>query len=374
MPKCPYCGNEYKVGEELCAYCGRQLHPEAFYLSPGTLLHGRYEIEKHVKEGGMGIIYYAEDKHAESKRCVVKQLKEPVTSNVDLDKLREEARRMAQLKHTRVAEILEDFVEDNRFYIVVEYVDGKTLEEVFNEQSTAIEEATVVSWGIQICRILKRIHSYGVIHRDISPCNLMLNDMGDIIFIDFGTLRELKHVATGGTAGVGKFGYTPPEQWAGKPVPQSDIFALGATLYYLLSGFLPLSREYRSGGDPQPGDFKLGFPLIRTKNSKISKELEQALSRALQLDVDRRYQSAEKMSLDLENVTGGTPVISAKVSSPPRPSASLKCPKCSQPNKPHLIYCKYCEAVLQPGSRQCIKCYSSIPVNAPFCPECGAKQ
>ena len=281
MPKCQYCGNEYKVGEEICVYCGRQLPPEAYYLSPGTLIHGRYEIEKHIKDGGMGIIYYARDKHAENKSCVLKQLKELITSNVGIDKLRQEAQRMAQLKHTRVAEILEDFVEGDRFYIAVERVDGKTLEEIFNERGGSagcVEEAEVVDWGIQTCKILKFIHDQHVVHRDISPGNLMLNDMDDIVFIDFGTLRELKHVASGGTAGIGKFGYTPPEQWADKPVPQSDIFALGATMYYLLSGFLPVSKKCVAYSDPQPSDLKPNFPPVSTKNRRVSKELEQQIS------------------------------------------------------------------------------------------------
>jgi len=145
------------------------------------------------------------------------------------------------------------------------------------------------------------IHREGVIHRDISPDNVMLTEDGHIKFIDFGTLREFRHIAIQGTAGMGKYGYTPPEQWQGKPVAQSDIFALGATIYYLLSGSLPLSSEYKSGQGPQKTDFRPDFAPIRTKNPAVSPQLEVVLQKALQLEVNIRYSSASEMGWALRN-------------------------------------------------------------------------
>jgi serine/threonine protein kinase len=201
----------------------------------------------------------------------------------------------------------------------------------------------------------------------------MLNNMGDIVFIDFGTLRELKRVvASRGTAGIGKFGYTPPEQWQGKPVPQSDIFALGATIYYLLTGYLPLSKKYLAYGDPQPEDFKPLFPPIRERNAAISEELERTLSQALQLDVSKRYQSAAEMRQAVQTREPSLRKPSAIRTTP----AMLTCcnHKCGKSNKAELIYCEYCEFPLHDGSKQCVKCRLSIPVKLLFCTNCGTRQ
>lgn len=366
--KCPYCGSECASGEEICIACWRRLPTEAQRLAPGTLLRGRYEITaERGKEGGQGNIYFAVDRMAEGKPCVVKQVKQPITSEDVLTKLQEEATRMAALSRAiggRMAEILEDFVEEGHFYVVQQRIFGKTLEEIFDERRP-LEEAEVVGWAIQCCKILRSIHEHegNPVHRDISPDNLMLTKMGDIMFIDFGTLRELQRIVKG-TAGMGKFGYAPPEQWGGKLIPQSDIFALGATIYFLLTGFLPLSSELKSGGDPRPSDYAPAFPPIREKRSEVSSELEQILSRALDLDADRRYQTAREMVTDLEKMAE---LLSA-------PLRIVECPKCGLPNEGNMVYCGKCLAILQPASQECPRCHRSIPANAAFCPKCGTRQ
>jgi serine/threonine-protein kinase len=311
----------------------------------------------------MGTVYFAVDRQAEGKYCVVKQAKDRVTSEALLKKLQEEAQHMADLSRTvggRIAEILEDFVEDGWFYLIQQRIPGKTLEEVFNEKQP-LEEAEVVGWAIQCCKILQSIHSTNNLHRDISPDNLMLTPMGDIMFIDFGALREFQRIAQG-TMGIGKCGYSPPEQWANSPVTQSDIFALGATAYYLLTGFLPLSNEYRSGAGPQQSDFLPVFPPIRSRDPKLSPELEKILARALDLEVSRRYASAEEMRIELENL----------VEAPHKDIPPIYCPKCGKPNEPDLVYCKHDLARLHRGTQQCPKCGKPIPINARFCPRDGA--
>jgi serine/threonine protein kinase len=286
----------------------------------------------------MGTIYFAIDRGAEDKECVVKQPKNPVTSDAVLQHLRGEAQRMAALSRAvgyRMPEVLEEFVEDGWYYVVQQRIRGKTLEEVYNDKHPR-EEKEVIDWAMQCCRVLKPIHEHGVIYRDISPDNLMLTDVGDITFIDFGTPRELQRIITKGTVGIGKFGYSPPEQWAGKPVPQSDIFALGATSYFLLTGFLPPhSEQLQKYGNPQPSDFSPVFPPIRTLNPAVSPALEAILARALNLAIDKRYASPDDMRRDLEKL--GKPVV---------PSKSVFCPKCGYENEPHLVYCRKCDSWL----------------------------
>ena len=250
----------------------------------------------------MGYIYLAKDKKLYDRLCIIKQVKEPVKSDPDLKKLGEEAHRMAKLSHPNVAMILDHFVEGEYYFLVMERISGKTLSEVFAERRGKLNEEEVVGWAIAMCDVISYIHEEGIIHRDISPDNIMLTDKGAIKFVDFGTLRELRYITTKGTAGMGKYGYTPPEQWQGKPTPQSDIFALGATIYYLLTGSLPLSREYLSGQGPQRQDFSPSFPPIRTKNPDTSPELEAVLQKALQLDASSRYSSAAEFGKVLRNL------------------------------------------------------------------------
>jgi len=314
---CPNCGREYNPGDEVCPDCGLVFPFTTDVLAAGTILQGRYEIQELTHTGGMGYIYLAKDRKLYDRLCIVKQVKEPVKSDSDLKKLEEEARRMAKLSHPNVAMILDHFVEGDYYFLVVERISGKTLSEVFEECHGQLTEDEVVNWAIAMCDVISYIHSEEIIHRDISSDNVMLTKEGAIKFVDFGTLRELRYITTKGTAGMGKYGYTPPEQWQGKPTPQSDIFALGATVYYLLTGSLPLSKEYLSGQGPQRQDFSPMFPPIRQKNPDISPELEAVLQRALQLDANSRYSLAAEMGqalrrLGMAEVPGGPPVEAAK--------------------------------------------------------------
>jgi len=303
MPDCPNCGKPYNPGDEVCQTCGYILPFSADVLAPGTVLHDRYEIQELFHTGGMGYVYLAKDKNLYDRLRIVKQVKEPVKSDAELlKKLQEEAVSMAKLDHPDVAMILDHFVEGNYYFLVVERISGQTLREVFDDRHGQLTEQEVVGWAISMCDVLSYIHGEGVIHRDISPDNIMLTGKGTIKFIDFGTLRELRDIASRGTAGIGKIGYTPPEQWLGKPVRQSDIFALGATIYRLLTGFLPLSKEYLSGQGSQKEDFNPIFPPVRQKNAGVSRKLEAVLQKALRLDVHGRYSSATEFGQALTTI------------------------------------------------------------------------
>ncbi len=291
---CPTCGKYCQAGDGVCVNCGFVFSTSAV-LSPGTILRRRYEIQQLIHTGGMGFVYLAKDKNLFDRSCVVKQVRELIQSEEHRKKLEEEALRMAKLSHPSIAMIFDHFVERGYYFLVVERIYGKTLSEVFKDHQSQLGESDVVNWAASICDAITFIHKLGVIHRDISPDNIMLTEDGSIKFIDFGTLRELRYFASGQTAGMGKYGYTPPEQWQGKPEPRSDIFALGATLYYLMTGFLPLSRSYITSQTPQREDFYPQFPPIRDRNPDISSQFEGILEKALQLDINERYSSALEM-------------------------------------------------------------------------------
>lgn len=301
MRFCPKCGESFKVGEQVCSQCGLVFPFSTDTLSPGTVLQKNYEIQQLIHSGGMGYIYLSLDRKLK-RQCVVKQIKDRIKSASHLKKLEEEAFDMAKLSHPNIAMVLDHFVEDSYYYVVVEYIRGKTLSQVFEESNGRLEEEEVVKWAVSICDVIGYIHKRGIVHRDISPDNIMLTDEGFIKLVDFGTMRELSSIATTKASKEGKFGFTPPEQWQGQPVPQSDIFAMGATTYYLLTGFLPLSEQYRKGGKPQTSDQNPDYPPIRTKNKEVSSGLETVLERALQLDASDRFQTATELGKAFKNL------------------------------------------------------------------------
>ena len=315
MSTCPNCNQPYTPGDEVCQYCGFVFPFSTDVLEPGVLMQSRYKIDGLTHSGGMGNVYPAKDTKFSDRPCIVKQVKEPVKTEEDLRKLEAEAIEMSKLSHPNVAMILDHFVEGPFYYLVVEFIRGKTLSEIFHDRGGRLDEEEVIRWAIAMCDVVSYLHRAGVVHRDISPQNVMLTDDGIIKFIDFGTLRELRDIAAGGTAGMGKFGYAPPEQWMGRPEPRSDIFALGATIYYLLTGFLPISKEYLEGQGPQNEDFNPVFPSIREKNHDVSTGLETVLSKALQLDIEKRHSSAEDLQRELQSLIEiQSPVLSLESS------------------------------------------------------------
>lgn len=323
MPElnCPKCNKPCKPGMQACAYCGFVFPFSTDMLEEGTLLQGRYEIRRLIHSGGMGYVYLAEDKRLD-RQIVIKQVKQTIKSKLHLEQLEKEALNMAQLNHSNVAMILDHFTENNFYFLVVEYVRGRTLAEIFDERGQNISEADVIRWMIPVCDAVAYMHGRGLVHRDISPDNIMLTPDGHIKMVDFGTLHELSTVSAKKAGKEGKFGFTPAEQWQGNPVPQSDIFTIGATIYYLLTGYLPVSNECRTDGKPQPQDYSPVYPPARTINTRIGIELEGILGTALQPEVTKRYRSIEELARLLKNINKNSVTIVVSEELHPRPKSN----------------------------------------------------
>jgi serine/threonine-protein kinase len=186
-----------------------------------------------------------------------------------------EARILAGLSHPRIAKVLDHFVERGH-YLLIQFINGQDLRQLVN-QAGCLSESKALEYGLQIADILEYLHKKepAIIHRDLTPENLIVDDKGRIVLIDFGAANEFLHTATGTL--VGKHAYMAPEQLRGKACTQSDLYALGSTLFFLLTGKdpLPLSQSHPANS-----------------NSAVSNPTDDLVSRLTHAKKDERYQTA----------------------------------------------------------------------------------
>ena len=231
-------------------------------LSSGNKLRdGSIRIIREIATGGLSAVYLAEDHN--KKKVVLKESVLPLDMNEDSrQKARElfsrEARLLMKLHHPQIAKVHDQFIEEARDYLVLEYVPGRTLRQMVSVLGPQSERQTL-SWFLQIARILKHLHEQSppIVHRDVTPDNLVVREDGSIVMIDFGAANEYLGAATGTM--IGKQAYIPPEQFRGKAQPQSDIYSLGATIFYLLSGKDPLPL---SSADPAIASVQTVSPAL----------------------------------------------------------------------------------------------------------------
>jgi len=258
-------------------------------LSDGLALgHGKYKVVGHIGAGGQGNAYLAMDSSPLPQAVVLKEYIMPVhkgTARLEqtLQKLNNEANILQSINHDQIVRCLDCFVEDYRGYLVLEYVDGQTLKELVAAEG-AQPEKTVIDIALQMCDILQYLHALTppVVHRDIAPDNIMLPDTGKVKLVDFNVAHRLETIATATV--VGKHAFIPPEQFRGKPTAQSDIYALGCTMYFLLIG-----------DDPEP----ISQSHPRSRNATVSEGLDLIVARATTPDASKRYQSVDELRYDL---------------------------------------------------------------------------
>lgn len=251
----------------------------------------RYQLRQHLGQGGMGVAYLAEDKARNNALCVLKQL----TINDATPEEHDEAVRffkrevdiLRRLSHPGIVRLFDDCVTENReYFLVMDYIPGNNLDEIIKSWGSFSSEATV-EIAIQCCEILEYLHEHEppIIYRDLKPSNLMLTPEGQIVFIDFGIARSIlpRQAATR----VVTTGYSPPEQYFGRPEPRSDLYALGATLGQLLTGIRPK-------------------PLAVSAPAQIKREvlvsLDNLIRRLTAHSIDDRPQSARVVRYELYRI------------------------------------------------------------------------
>jgi tRNA A-37 threonylcarbamoyl transferase component Bud32 len=272
-------------------------------LKAGTMLQsGRYEIVMQMRSGGMSAVYLADIykreglSHETGHQVVIKESVLPLHTDLRIrEKAKElfkrEAHILSKLDHPGIVRLLDFFVESDRDYIVLEYKSGATLRHV-TQKNSACSEQLVLTWSKQIADMLVYLHSFSppIVHRDVTPDNLLVTPSGDVVLIDFGASNEFVSQATGTL--VGKQSYIPPEQFKGKAVLESDIYAFGATLHFLLTG-----------RDPVP----LSSSHPATINDGISSQMDELVAVCTAMNAASRP-SAERLKVMLEQFKVGARV------------------------------------------------------------------
>lgn len=268
-------------------------------LRPGDLLKDRYRVRQAVAQGGMGSIYLADDVRLSGRLCAVKEVvgdpnASPKVQQEAREQFYREASVLARLDHPSLPKVSDFFSEDDRDYLIMDYVPGEDLSDIVaaaRDEGRFIPEATVLGWAGQLTDALAYLHSQvpPVLHRDIKPANLKLTPNGTIKLVDFGLVKLLDPDERTVTIvqGRGTAHYTPLEQYGGDTGhtdARSDIYSLGATLYHLLSNEPPLEAKERF---LRP----TSLPALRDINPMVSARTERAVSWALMLHPDERPSS-----------------------------------------------------------------------------------
>ena len=261
-------------------------------LQSGTTLVNRYHIQEVIGVGGMGSVYRARDMHFPNvtKLVAVKEMlniaPDPNTRMTVIHNFEREANILATLNHPSIPRIYDYFSEEDRSYLVLEFIHGKDLEAIINDTGGFLPEERVLAWGIQLCEVLDFLHNHKpdpIVFRDMKPSNIMVNSSGDVVLVDFGIARTFQ-TGQKGTM-IGTEGYSPPEQYRGEASPLADIYALGATLHHALT-----RRDPRL--EPP---FSYAERPIRRINSRVSLEVEAVINNALQYNPGERFSSALEM-------------------------------------------------------------------------------
>lgn len=309
--------------------------PTPAALPPGTILHSTYRIETKVGGGGMAVVYRAVDIRTDAVWAIKEMCPQPgAMTSLDEAKAQfeQEAKLLSRLDHPNLPKVVDYFEEKGRACLVMEFVDGRTLERCQALAGGRLPEEMVAAWAIQLCDALSYLHMLNppIIFRDLKPGNIMLTQSGVIKLIDFGIARTYKSGKKRDTTAMGSENYAPPEQWGkGQTDARSDVYALGATMYHLLTGRPPAIAFLPDPLEP-PGRL----------NPSLSSGIEQVVLRAMAKDPPDRYQTAAQFG----DVLRRTWSDAQQPKSPP--SQGTFCPKCKSPNRPQARFCGLCGASL----------------------------
>jgi eukaryotic-like serine/threonine-protein kinase len=282
---------------------GNQPYPTAYLaksetttLALGSVLNQRYQITKVLGVGGMGAVYRVRDLRFPDveKFCALKEMiakfSDPMDQRTRLSNFQREANLLASLSHPAIPKVHDFFVENERAYLVLDYIEGRNLEVVVQETRGMLGEQAVVGWALQLCDVLQYLHAHTppIIFRDLKPSNVILTPQNQIVLVDFGIAKAFQEGQRGTM--VGTEGYSPPEQYRGQVDPRSDLYSLGALMHHLLTGTDPRFQTPFTFAERPPSSL----------NPTVSAPVEAVVMKCLEYEPQARYRDALEVSAALE--------------------------------------------------------------------------
>ncbi len=267
----------------------------------GTTLSGRYRLEARIGAGGMSTVYRALDETLQRPVAIKLMNREVASASEELERFRREARAVAQLSHPHIVGVIDASEDEGRPYIVFEYVEGETLKDRIRRQGR-LPVAEAVAYAIEIARALGAAHARHIVHRDVKPQNVLIDEEGSAKVTDFGIARTLDEEGlTADGRVLGTTDYVSPEQALGHHVNgQSDLYSLGVVLYEMLTGEVPFK------GDSQVAvamkHVREELPDVQTKRPEVSAALAAVVDTATAKRQEDRYANDAELIADLEDV------------------------------------------------------------------------
>lgn len=307
---CSNCGTINSPGTAFCYNCGTPLAAAqtsgtsyaasastswSYELSFGTVLASRYRIVRKIGQGGFSSVYEVNDSRTNRTYALKKLETLPAERAEELRQFEQQMKILSSLNHPGIPQVIDYFVENDNWFLVMQLAPGRTLQDIAASSSLPLELGMVTEVALQVCDILQHLHSRNppIIHRDVKPQTIVLEQSGMIWLIGFGIARFYVPGRVWDETQIGTPGYAPPEQYGRAQTDgRSDIYALGAIMHYLLSG-------------KDPTDSVFDFPELTTLNPLVPPELSLIVHKSLRTDPNERYQSAEEMKQALQSVRTG---------------------------------------------------------------------
>ena len=333
-------------------------------IEANSIIGGRYRVTRPLGGGGMKMVYLAEDMRLASRPCALAEMvdsfTDPGMQQQAVSAFQREADMLAQLSNEHIPRVFDRFSEQNRHYLVMEFIDGITLEDELKTNGGKLDSPRVIDIALQILDTLQYLHNLqpSVVYRDLKPSNVMLGRNGQVKLIDFGIARFF--LPQSNATMIGTQGYAPPEQYRGRAEARSDLYALGATMHHALSGRDPAAEP------------PFSFPKIRTLCHDINPTLADLVDQALEYDVVHRMADAAEFKERLLAIKSGAATAANGQPTSSRPSR----PQMRLPLGGGAAQTKSspddATVILRTDALRCPSCKRTIPNDSRFCSFCGA--